>query len=203
MSMTDRVRAGYDRVAGRYAARRDQASSVPYLAALDRHLAPDSLVLDLGCGAGLPVDRWLVDRGHRVIGLDVSEAMLALARRNVPEAIYLHRDMATLEAGEFPVDAVVSFFAMIHIDRRGHGAFLGRVRACLPDGGMLLVTTGRSDWEGEEDFLGVPMSWSHFDAAANRELIQAAGFAVLSEDVHRGNTCGDDDWHPIFLARAA
>ena len=65
----------------------------------------------------------------------------------------------------------------------------------------MLITTGRSDWEGEEDFLGVQMPFSHFDEAVNRELITDSGFTVLFEDLHRGNSCGDDDRHPICLAR--
>jgi cyclopropane fatty-acyl-phospholipid synthase-like methyltransferase len=199
---TDRVRAGYDRIAARYAETRDQASSVPYLEKLEGRLAADSLILDLGCGAGLPVDRRLINHGHRVIGVDISDAMLTLARRNVPEASYRLRDMATLKQDEYSVDAVVSFFAMFHIDRRYHRDLLCGIRSYLQEGGLILVTTGRSDWEGEEDFLGVQMLWSHFDEAANGELIRNSGFTVLFEGLHRGNSIGDKDWHPIFLARA-
>ena len=61
---------------------------------------------------------------------------------------------------------------------------------------------GRHDWEGEEDFLGERLAWSHFDRATNRVLIEDAGFAVLLEDRHPGNPPDDDDWHPIFLAWA-
>ena len=203
MLNADRVRAGYDRIAAEYAALRDLDSSLPFLQRLDADLAPRSLVLDLGCGAGVPVDRWLVDRGHRVIGLDISDAMLDLARRNVPEAEYRQRDMAALADGEFAVDAVVSFFAMFHLDRRRHRDLLRRIRSYLPVGGLLLVTTGRSDWEGEEDFLGVPMQWSHFDRAANRQLIVGSGMEILFEDLHAGNPIDDKETrHPVFLARA-
>ncbi len=203
MLNTDRVRDAYDQIAAQYAAKRDQASSVPYLERLDGQLAADRLILDLGCGTGRPVDRWLIDHGHRVIGLDISNAMLNLARRNVPEASYQVRDMATLKAHEYSVDAVVSFFAMFHIDRRWHRDLLCRIRSYLQEGGLILVTTGHSNWEGEEDFLGVRMHWSHFNQKANRALIEDCGFTVLFEDLHRGNSIGDDDRHPIFLARAA
>lgn len=203
MLNADRVRAGYDRIAAEYAALRDHDSSLPFLQRLDADLAPGSLVLDLGCGAGVPVDRWLIDRGHRVIGLDISDAMLDLARRNVPEADYRRRDMAALADGEFAVDAVVSFFAMFHLDRRRHRDLLRRIRSYLPVGGSLLVTTGRSDWEGEEDFLGVPMQWSHFDRAANRQLIADSGMEIHFEGLHAGNPIDDEKTqHPVFLARA-
>ena len=202
MLNADRVRAGYDRIAAEYAALRDLDASLPFLRRLDALLAPCSLVLDLGCGTGVPVDRWLIDRGHRVIGLDISHAMLDLARRNAPEAEYQLRDMAALDDGEFSVDAVVSFFAMFHLDRRRHRQFLRRIRSYLPVGGLLLVTTGRSDWEGEEDFLGVPMLWSHFDQAANRQLIADSGMEIFFEGLHADSPTDDTIQHPVFLARA-
>ena len=110
--------------------------------------------------------------------------------------------MATLKEGDCSVDAVVSFFAMFHIDRHRHRDLLYRIRSYLQEGGIFLVTTGDSDWEGEEDFLGVQMPWSHFDKTTNRELIEDSSFRILWEDVHRGNSLGDKDWHPIFFACA-
>ncbi len=198
----DLIRRGYDQIAGDYSAARDQASSLPYLERLDALLRPNSHVLDLGCGAGLPVDRWLVGRGHRVTGVDFSAAMLELARRNVPQARYEQRDMAELPAGLYQVDAVVSFLAIIHLDRRLHARLLHNLRSYLPMGGLLLVTMGRDDWDGHEIFHGVPMCWSHYDRTASRGLVTEAGFSLFLEDLHRGNSQGDDDWHPVFLARA-
>ena len=68
MLHTELVRNGYDEIAARYAEKRDHASSLPYLEQLDDHLAAYSLIIELGCGADLPEDRWLFDRGHRVAG---------------------------------------------------------------------------------------------------------------------------------------
>jgi SAM-dependent methyltransferase len=45
----------------------------------------DGLVVDLGCGSGLWA-RELVDAGYRVLGIDISEAMIEISRRRVPEA---------------------------------------------------------------------------------------------------------------------
>ena len=129
--------------------------------------------------------------------------MLDLARGNVPGADYRQRDMATLADGEFSVDAVVSFFAMFHLDRRRHCQLLRQIRSYLPIGGLFLVTTGRSDWEGEEDFLGVRMLWSHFVRATNRQLIAGNGMTIVFEDLHAGNPIDDKvTRHPVFLARA-
>jgi SAM-dependent methyltransferase len=52
---------------------------------LDRGGIRDGLVVDLGCGSGLWA-RELVDAGYRVLGIDISEAMIELSRKRVPEA---------------------------------------------------------------------------------------------------------------------
>ena len=165
---TGLVRAGYDRIAGRYAERRGSEHSIRYLERLDERLGAESRILDLGCGAGVPVDRYLVDRGHDVIGLDFCDPMLALARRNVPEADYRTGDMAELRARDYSVDAVVSFFAVIHVDRRHHERLFRVIRSFLPRGGPILVTMGERDWEGDQDFLGVPMAWLRAEVKAGQ-----------------------------------
>ena len=45
----------------------------------------EGLVVDLGCGSGL-LARELVDAGYRVLGIDISEAMVEISRNRVPEA---------------------------------------------------------------------------------------------------------------------
>ncbi len=202
MKQVDKVRAGYDLVASKYANERDHQSSIPYLQHLNSRLAPNSLILDLGCGAGLPVDQWLIDEGHRVIGIDISKSMLDLARKNVPEATYRLGNFADLQPFEMSVDAVVCFFALFHIERTAHRRFFETVRTYLGDDGWLLITTGQVDWEGTEDFLGIEMAWSHFNRTTYRQMIEESGFSIEMESEHRGNAFNDDDWHPIFLARS-
>jgi SAM-dependent methyltransferase len=45
----------------------------------------DGLVVDLGCGSGVLAGR-LCDAGYRVLGVDLSESMIALARVRAPAA---------------------------------------------------------------------------------------------------------------------
>ncbi|MGH2585202.1 MAG: class I SAM-dependent methyltransferase [Dehalococcoidia bacterium] len=181
---SDIVRDGYNRAAERYARQRDQFNSLPYLERLVARLRSGATVLDIGCGAGMPVDRYLVNQGCRVLGVDLSEKQIELARANVPEAAYAVRDMTALAAGEYTVDAVVSFYAVFHTPREGHAALFRMFRGFLPEGGLLLVTMGASDWEGtEEDFHGARMYWSHYGSETNRRLIEVAGFTILLDEI--------------------
>jgi SAM-dependent methyltransferase len=52
---------------------------------LQRHGIREGLIVDLGCGSGIWA-RKLADSGYQVRGVDISPAMIELARQRVPEA---------------------------------------------------------------------------------------------------------------------
>src|SRR5882757_8363562 len=66
-------------------------------------------VLDLGCGAGIPVARVLAAAGHTVVGVDGSIGQISLARDNVPSAEFIHADMTAVDFPARSVDAVAAF----------------------------------------------------------------------------------------------
>lgn len=53
----DFVKQGYNKAAENYASKRVQFKNNKYLEKLNELLAPHSHILDIGCGAGKPVDR--------------------------------------------------------------------------------------------------------------------------------------------------
>jgi SAM-dependent methyltransferase len=85
--------------------------------ALARGLAavrPGGLVLDAPCGTGVLAD-FLRGRGFRVLGADISPAMLAVARERGPVVGHVRADLERppLKAGS--VDAVVSTRFLMHL----------------------------------------------------------------------------------------
>lgn len=193
----DVVRKGYDKIGERYLKDRDQFKSLPYLEKLNSLLKPDSLILDIGCGAGKPVAEYLMNQGHRVIGIDISKKQIELARKHIPQGEFEAKDMANLKEAQYEVDAVVSFYAIFHIPREKHEALFRKIYSFLPKGGYLLVTMGSSEWEGTEaDFHGVEMFWSHFDAKKNRQLIEGVGFEILIDKIDRSG----GEKHQVILA---
>jgi cyclopropane fatty-acyl-phospholipid synthase-like methyltransferase len=195
----DDVREGYERIAETYAAQRDQFKSAPYLKRFIDSIPPGSKILDLGCGAGQPVDAFLVAHGFQVHGIDISERMIDLARRNVPEATYEVRNMMDLADREITVDGIVAFYSIFHTPRSEHRSLLDRLASFLDKGGSLLITMGAVKWEGIEDFHGTDMYWSHFGQDENIKMVERAGFRILFDETdHSG-----DEQHQIILARLA
>ncbi|KAJ0426825.1 S-adenosyl-L-methionine-dependent methyltransferase [Aspergillus carlsbadensis] len=58
-------------------------------------LPAQSTVLDVGSGTGKPVSHMLAAAGHHVTGIDISERMAAIARRQVPQGTVERADMRT------------------------------------------------------------------------------------------------------------
>ena len=67
---------------------------------------PTGPVLDAACGTGRYA-RYLLDRGHTVVGVDTSNAMLAKARERAPEAAYRPGQLEALPVESASQDAVV------------------------------------------------------------------------------------------------
>ncbi len=178
---------GYDAMAERYRAWSDDRPSATRLAVLDLALSAipaGADVVDLGCGAGVPMTLGLA-RDRRVTGYDLSETQLRMARTNVPGATFHQVDLVTLDLPSASTDAVVAFYVLTHVPRDAHADLLRRVARWLRPGGVLLASFGVEDDPGgiEDDWLGVPMYFSHFSARVNRRLVAEAGLVVESADV--------------------
>ena len=120
----DLVRRGYDTISMAYrgddgragaSSAEDVSRYAGWVAELAGLLRPGARVVDLGCGAGVPATRELTGHGLQVIGVDFSAVQLRRARRLVPAARLIQADMTALHLRPASADAVVSFYALIHV----------------------------------------------------------------------------------------
>ncbi|HEX9038045.1 MAG TPA: class I SAM-dependent methyltransferase [Ktedonobacterales bacterium] len=194
------VAEGYDAVAERYltwSAAIPDASRVRYTQTLLDGLPPSAAVLELGCGAGIPTTQALAAR-FVVTGVDISARQIGLAHANVPTATFIQSDMTALDFPPDSFDGVAAFFSLIHVPRAEQAPLLGHIAYWLRPGGLFVATMGVNDTEGdvEADWLGAPMYFSHYDAGANRRMVEAAGLRIVSA---REETQEEDGQPVTFL----
>ena len=91
-------------------------------------------VLDLGCGAGVPVARELAALGHAVVGVDGSAQQIARASRNVPTATFIEADMCGIEFEAASFDTVGAFYSTAHVPAAEQRQLISRTTSWLKPG---------------------------------------------------------------------
>ena len=107
-------------------------------------------------------------------------------------------DMANCCLQLATVEAVVSFYALIHVPLADQRALFPRIRAWLRPGGYFLAIVGAQRWTGIVPYLGAGMFWEHAGTASY--LCWAASGAAQAP-WHRHVPEGDSG-HSLILAKA-
>ena len=143
-------------------------------AARIKDLAPsrDSTLLEFGCGVGR-VMRYLTEY-RRVYGVDVSEQMLAFARRRVPggNVDFLRVEGLRLPLPQASIDFLYSLFVLQHIDRKDVRDLIREFRRVVRPGGLLYLQFPE-EGDGEEGRMTRPYTLDDV-----RELLR--GFHLVS-----------------------
>lgn len=98
---------------------------------------PAGTALDAACGTGR-YSTFLAEQGHDVIGVDESDAMLAIARRKLPAADFRHGDLTALPLQGNSVDAAVCALALVHVPDLSSA--LCEFARVLRPGGRLIIS---------------------------------------------------------------
>ncbi|KAA8645329.1 class I SAM-dependent methyltransferase [Aspergillus tanneri] len=111
------------------------------------HLPRSAHILDIGCGTGHPVSTTLAASGHRITGVDLSPAMVALSQERVPEGRFVVADMREYEhsVAEDQPDAIFSVFAMFRLGREEIEELVKKWASWLNVNGLLCIATMAAD----------------------------------------------------------
>jgi ubiquinone/menaquinone biosynthesis C-methylase UbiE len=179
------VEAGYDALAHRFGEWGAKVEGDPwerFLEELAGRLPAGARVLDLGCGNGTKISR-LADR-FDLVGVDISARQLELARAAASGASFIQADFAELEFPAEAFDAVTALYSIVHVPRSEQPDLLGRIMRWLKPGGLFLASMSHVGGEDRTDeWLGVEMFFSGFDADTNRRLVRQAGFELLVDEL--------------------
>lgn len=186
----------YDRLADDWDRLRDRTlAERPWLDRMLSH-APGRRVLDLGCGSGLPVARYLVERGRLVTGLDAAPAMLDRFRANVPKAEAVAGDLRDFALGR-PFDALLAWDSLFHLSPTDQRRELAQVAAHAAPGAALLFTSGPDAGETVGRLGDAALYHASLSPRDYRGLLIALGFTPVAF-VPQDATCGG---RSVWLAR--
>jgi len=173
----DRVRGAYDARAEAYDRRwahylrESVARTVSHLGA-----RAGEAVLDVACGTGA-LSRAIVARDPTVavVGVDISEGMLARARAAVPSGTFVVADAGRLPFADAVFDRVVSSSALHYWEDPRAG--LGEMARVVRPGGQLVVT----DWCADYLTIGALDLWLRLVGSADGGALRGAALVALVE----------------------
>jgi SAM-dependent methyltransferase len=210
--LDERAHAGPEHLDPGYVAGYDAKAQLDLeeaLALLRRHgLGPETTLVDLGCGTGL-LAAAAASEARRVVGVDVSPAMLEVARSRSDAVDWVEAGFLTYEHEGDPPQLVHSRNALHHLPDFWKGLALARIHDLLAPGGVLVLRDlvyafepAEADRAIEEWLAGSAANpaegWTRGELEEHvrdehstfawllEPLLEHAGFEILERDVRGG-----------------
>ena len=170
-------------------------------------LQPKSLVLDAGCGAGNK-SAYLLQHGLRVLGIDASEGMIAIAKREVPDGMFhtlAFEDVRQLEAS---FDGIFMQASLLHVPKVEVAKTIQQLSGVLRLGGYFYIAVKEQKPHGPEeeikieDYYGYAFErfFSYFTQHEVESYLQSAGFDTVYSTV---NLSGKTNWIQVVGKKRA
>jgi ubiquinone/menaquinone biosynthesis C-methylase UbiE len=174
-----------------------------YIKELLKKLPPSPSILELGCGPGIPILRFLLDQGAQVVANDISTKQIEMAKAHCPEpeVNLVAGDMTALTFEPESFHGAVSFYTLFHLPRSKLEAMLTKIHTWLKPGGIFVLnfaTVNEEEIYGE--FLGCGMFWSSYGVNRSQALLKEIGFDLLQVELLQAGDGKLEEDDPDFNA---
>jgi len=152
---------------------------------LDRFLAllpPGGEVLDLGCGSGRPMARYVIERGHPVTGVDTSSELIALCRERFADQTWTLADMRGLDLGR-RFSGILAWHSLFHLKPGDQEAMFAVFEAHSEPGAVLMFTSGWNRGVAMGEFQGERLYHASLDPDEYHALLRTHGYRYRAHEV--------------------
>jgi len=166
---------------------------------LDRFVAllPQSAsILDIGCGTGQPIARYLIESGYDVTGIDSSPALIGMCKDRFPDQEWIVTDMRELSLDR-RFDGILAWDSFFHLSPEDQRPKFPIFHRHARPQAALMFTSGHLHGETISTFQGEPLYHGSLDGAEYRSLLDENGFEVVVHVVE-DPVCGH---HTVWLAQ--
>ena len=173
----------YDEIAEDYAKNYDSIDGEEDLIFLNTflsHVPRGSYLVDIGCGTGFSAE-WLVQKGMKVEGCDLSSRMIGIAKKNYPAIRFSIADMRIFKPLQ-DADAVWAGYSMFHFDQIDFEQTIENIKIWLKSGGILglVMQEGEGKVDVPEPFLPGRNIYIHLYAEDElKKIVARHGFEIV------------------------
>lgn len=188
----------YNKIARWYAANRyTRLTEKKCLDELIALLPAGGAILDLGCGTGVPILKYLTDQNIKVTGVDASSGILTIAKANFPATEFILQDMRELKLNR-RFDAIIAWNSFFHLPAEDQPAMFAVFAQHINPGGILLFTSGTAHGEAWGVNGGENLFHGSLDTAEYEDLLRSHNFDVIKHIVD-DKECGATVWMARYI----
>lgn len=153
-------------------------------------------ILDLGCGSGRDA-KWFSQKGKNVIGIDLSENLLDIAKKKAPNAVFKKMDMKNLGFDKERFGGVWASGSIHHISKDEAKTLLKEIQSILKQQGLLYTSVKKGSGERyvrDERIEEGKRFFSFYAEDELNKLISKAGFEIIISE-------HDSEWIVLFAKK--
>ena len=159
-------------------------------------------VLDVGCGSGVKA-KYMMERGFKVVGIDISEGLLAIARREFPNGDFRNLSMHDLDSVVESFDGVFAQASLLHIPKKDAADVVRKMAARAKPGGHVYISvkqaregTPEEEIKAEDDYGYVyERFFSYYTSEELKAFMEAADLTVV---VSSASVSGRTTWLQVI-----
>jgi ubiquinone/menaquinone biosynthesis C-methylase UbiE len=144
---------------------------------LIKQLKPNDRVLDVGSGTGI-VAKYLTEANLQVLGIDNSNEMNRIARKQAPKARFIEMNFKKLKLQETNFDAIVAFFSLLHVQKGIYRRTLQNILNHLRPNGYFVISMVEGNIEGDEYYMNQKMYFSSFPREELTKIFLSIGLVI-------------------------
>jgi SAM-dependent methyltransferase len=194
----------YDKTAVEYYKRVSEFELLPEITEFIKTVKTDGKILDLGCGPGHH-SKYFSSLGFDVVGIDLSIAMIEIARRESVKSVFHVMDILELNFEKGTFDGIWASASLLHVPKIKMKFVLKKLKEILVDNGILYISLKQG--EGSEIFIdnrygGVEKYYVYYDPEEIEKLLKNVGFNIIEIQPKDKRTIYDtNSWIHIFCQK--
>lgn len=135
-------------------------------------------ILDMGCGGGDPIAKYMIGAGAAITGVDTSPRLIELCCQRFPGHQWINADMRTFHASR-QYQGLIAWDSFFHLTPDDQRSFLQRVPEMLVLGGAFMFTSGYEDGVRMGTMNTDPLYHASLTAREYDEILQRVGFEIV------------------------
>ncbi|MBS0287551.1 MAG: class I SAM-dependent methyltransferase [Proteobacteria bacterium] len=185
----------YDAIAEGFAKMRDSFyKEQRFLDELIKLIPAKSTILDVGCGSGVPIASYFIEKDFEVTGIDGSQKLLDIAKEKCPKMKGVLGDVRSVILNE-QFDAVVEWWCLFHIPKPDHEKMIQRFSQWLKPNGILEFTSGDAAYEATfSDMLNQELHYYSLEPSQYELYLKKHGFKLILKE-------SDQPDHLVWIAQ--